>query len=65
MLNVNFLISDIDECATGLHNCNSLSKCVNFVGSYQCVPTEPKSSTEQQNPPGFTFDSKTNRFVGE
>ncbi|KAK7582602.1 hypothetical protein V9T40_014047 [Parthenolecanium corni] len=54
---------DIDECATGLHNCNSLSKCVNFVGSYQCVPTEPKSSTEQQNPPGFTFDSKTNRFV--
>ena len=33
MLNI---FADIDECALGLHQCHSNSKCVNMPGWYYC-----------------------------
>ena len=33
------MLSDIDECSTGDHNCteNHLQQCVNRPGIYECV----------------------------
>lgn len=29
-----FIITDVDECASGLHNCQQV--CVNTIGSFEC-----------------------------
>ncbi|KAH9514791.1 hypothetical protein Btru_023649 [Bulinus truncatus] len=30
-------VKDIDECASGIHECPENSKCVNTIGAYSCV----------------------------
>lgn len=32
-----YLCLDLDECATGTHNCKGISKCVNNIGSFMCT----------------------------
>jgi hypothetical protein len=32
-----FVVVDIDECKDGSHECQINTKCVNLVGSYNCV----------------------------
>lgn len=34
-----YLLPDIDECETGIHNCGPQFKCQNTQGSFRCVPT--------------------------
>lgn len=35
-----FFVPDIDECATGLHNCGPNFMCTNTEGSFRCHPKE-------------------------
>ena len=31
-----YMLLDIDECSTGVHNCAENQQCVNKPGDYQC-----------------------------
>lgn len=42
-----FYIPDIDECATGTHECSQFAICTNNIGSYKCMCT-----------PNFTGDGR-------
>lgn len=44
------VITDIDECASGVHDCHSSASCTNTVGSFTCSCNHP-----------FTGDGKTCR----
>ena len=37
------LLSDIDECVSGVHDCHSSASCTNTVGSYTCTCNHPLS----------------------
>ena len=37
---IEILISDIDECTTGTHNCSGLAECVNEIGFFYCNCSE-------------------------
>ena len=43
---------DIDECATGAHQCPLDSQCVNTVGSYECKCNEGMKQTSSLPPDG-------------
>ena len=43
-----FLLSDIDECAIGSHNCSADESCMNNVGSFTCT-TNGNSTTSITN----------------
>ena len=32
-----FVVSDIDECEDGTHNCDVNAVCINTLGSYNCT----------------------------
>lgn len=33
---ISYLFADVNECISGLHNCNVNARCGNVVGSYFC-----------------------------
>ena len=35
------MFTDIDECASGVHDCHSSASCTNTVGSYTCSCNHP------------------------
>ena len=37
------LLSDIDECVSGVHDCHRSASCTNTVGSYTCTCNHPLS----------------------
>ncbi|XP_067934248.1 uncharacterized protein [Watersipora subatra] len=37
---------DIDECLTGQHQCHSSHKCINLIGSYNCLQDPSRLITE-------------------
>jgi len=44
LIDCNFL--DVDECAEGTHNCTGgAGSCVNAVGTFRCVDSEPSSGS--------------------
>lgn len=50
---------DIDECRIGQHDCNlSKEKCVNFPGTYECVPLAGRGSSEESSQSGEAGNSQ-------
>lgn len=49
----NFTFSDIDECSTTRHSCDSTQDCYNVIGSYRCICKS-----------GFQLDPITNACLG-
>lgn len=41
-----FFVTDVEECLSGTHPCRGIAKCINTVGSYQCIC-----------PPGYEEDA--------
>ena len=37
MINETSILSDLDECAAGLDNCNKEANCNNTIGSFDCI----------------------------
>jgi hypothetical protein len=70
MLNVFFevmqllLISDVNECEEGLHNCDALTQvCINTHGSFQCQ-NQQKVPSQLLCPVGFELDKESQTCVG-
>lgn len=61
---LDYACEDIDECATGTHTCDGVTKdCVNNEGSFRCVDkpttTEPATTTESTTTSSTTTVSTT------
>lgn len=55
------IITDIDECELGLHDCMTAEDCINEIGTYSCYETEfPDDNVnldfENKCPTGFKFN---------
>ncbi|XP_017491429.1 PREDICTED: fibulin-1-like, partial [Rhagoletis zephyria] len=57
---------DVNECTGGLHNCFGTLKCVNTVGSFECLPRQPdfvssSSTLNERSQIGLYSEEKCDR----